>query len=323
MSTGLTQPIERRQEPVLTHGALTRLAAYSDLGKLKIFELWLGVALAWSLLPSGIATSGQALALLTCALLIEVAMTSSALALDDVTGFRDGLDASNHSDTDRYGVHKPLVAGRLTERQALSFGYAAALCGVIAMLVGLAIAYPVPWWLFAATISVAAAALNYSYGLRLSYWRGGCELVTFGATAATLLLPYALVTGRVSAVAAVESALVGLWMLQIAVFSNTMDAAGDREARRMTIAASSSPRANRIFILAVFGLSSSIAAMGVVVGILPSMCLLLLLVVPLHLRQVHAGLAGHRLPVARSTGFWAFRGGVAVLFAANLVAAGP
>lgn len=322
MNAGLAQPIDRPPEPLLPKSASATLAAYVDLGKLKIFELWLGVALAWSLLPSSLATSGESFALLACALTIEVGITSAALALDDVTGFRDGIDASNHAETDRYGVHKPLVAGLLTERQALMFGYGAALLAAIAMLVGLAIARPVPWWLFMATIAIVAVALNYSYGLRLSYWRGGCELVTFAATAATLLLPYALVTDGVSTIVAVQSALVGLWMLQIAIFSNTVDARGDRAAKRMTIAASSSAKANAIFIAMVFGLSWGLIVASLVLGVFSPVYLLLLVLAPLHLRQLHAGLSRRRWLVARSTGFWAFRVAVGVLFLANLVAAG-
>jgi 1,4-dihydroxy-2-naphthoate octaprenyltransferase len=188
------------------------------------------------------------------------------------------------------------------------------------MLIGLAIAAPVPWWLFAATIAVFLIGLNYSYGLRLSYWLGGGELVTFLAVAATLLLPYALVTDSVPTIVAVESALVGLWMLQIAIFSNTQDAAGDREAGRHTIAASVSPGRNEAFIAAVFVLSWGLLLVSLASGLLAPVYLLLLLVAPLHLWQLVAGLGQGRWLLARTVGFWAFRASTAVLFVANLVA---
>ena len=118
MNTNPARPVALRYRPP----QLGSLPAFVELGKLKIFELWLGVALAWSMLGPDYAWSSSTFALLGCALLIEVGTTSAALALDDLTGFRDGVDADNHADTDRYGIDKPLLTGRLTERQALIFG---------------------------------------------------------------------------------------------------------------------------------------------------------------------------------------------------------
>jgi len=317
MSVGPASPAETLAQG---GGSAASLPAFVELGKLKIFELWLGIALTWSLLSEDSASSGRTLALLGCALLIEAGTTSAALALDDVTGYRDGVDSSNHADSDRYGVDKPLITGQLSERQALRFGFGAAFIAVLGMLTGLAIATPVPWWLFALTIAVFLIALNYSYGLRLSYRFGGGELVTFVTVAATLMLPYALVTATISGVVVVESALVGFWMLQIAVFSNTQDAPGDRAAGRRTVAASVSPSANRIFIAAVFCASWGLLLASVATGLLAPVYLLLLLIAPLHLRQLFAGLRDRQWLVARRTGFLAFRAAAAVLFIANLLA---
>jgi 1,4-dihydroxy-2-naphthoate polyprenyltransferase len=293
--------------------------AYVELGKLKIFELWLGVLLTWSLLPSAYSSDPTALALLICALVIEMGTTSAALALDDVTGFRDGVDAANHADSDRYGVNKPLLSGEISERQALVFGYGAALTAILAMLVGWALAVPVPGWLFVLTIAIFLIAVNYSYGLRISYRVGGGELITCVTIGATLLLPYALVTDSISGMALVQSALLGLWMLQIAIFSNSQDAAGDREANRHTVAASVSPRTNDGFIFCVFCTSWALLVGSVVGGVLKPAFLVLLLLVPLQLRQLEAGLRHRDWMRGRAIGFWVFRLAAAILFVVNLL----
>ena len=188
------------------------------------------------------------------------------------------------------------------------------------MLIGLAIAAPVPWWLFALTISVFLIAVNYSYGLCLSYRFGGSELITALAVGATLLLPYALVTDTLSTIVVVESGLLGLWMLQIAIFSNTQDAAGDREADRYTIAASVSPAANKAFIVSVFALSWGLLIASLATGLFSPVYLLLLLIAPLHLWQLSAALREGQWLIARRVGFWAFRIAVVLLFVANLLA---
>lgn len=293
--------------------------AYVELGKLKIFELWLGVLLAWSLLPEVYSSDPTALALLACALVIEMGTTAAALALDDVTGYRDGVDVANHTDSDRYGVNKPLLSGEISERQALAFGYGAALLAIAAMLVGWALAVPVPGWLFVLTIAVFLIGVNYSYGLRISYWFAGGELVTCLTVGATMLLPYALVTDSISGVALVESALLGLWMLQIAIFSNTQDAAGDREANRHTVAASVSPRVNDRFILSVFCFSWALLVVSVIGGVLEPAFLVLLLLAPLQVRQLKAGLGDRDWMQGRALGFWVFRLGAAILFVLNLL----
>ena len=294
--------------------------AFLELGKLRIFELWLGVFVAWSLLSEAVAWESRTLSLLACALLIEAATTSAACSLDDVTGFRDGVDFANHGDSERYGVGKPLVAGLLDERQALLFGFGAALVAAAGMLVGLAIAAPVPWWLFALALAVFFVALNYSYGLKLSYRLGGGELVMWTTIAATLLLPYGLVTDTLPLAVLLESALLGFWMLQIAIFSNSQDAAGDRNANRHTIAASVSPRANDRFIVAVFVASSGLLVGSVGFGLMPPAFLLLLLIVPLQLRQIRLGLALREWTRSRALGFWVLRLAALLLFLVNLIA---
>ncbi len=295
------------------------IAAFIELGKLNISELWWGIPVAWTLLGREQAFESRTVVLLALAVVLKAASSSAALALDDVAGMRDGLDLQNHGDSDRYAVNKPLMDGRLEERQALRFAYLAICAGLAAMAAAFAVAWPVPLWLMIFEAAVFAAALNYSWWLKLSY-RGGGELITFVAVGSTLLVPYTLVTGSLQATALIQSALIGLWMLQIAVFSNTQDRAGDRATRRWTIAAMTSVRGNRLFILIVFATATSLLAGGVWSGYL-SPWLLPAMVPALVLQavQIRLGVVHGRWLAARLTGFRAFRLAIAAVVVVNVL----
>jgi 1,4-dihydroxy-2-naphthoate polyprenyltransferase len=300
-------------------GWRARAVAYADLGKLRIVELWVGVPLAWTLLERDLAMSWRTVGKLTLALVIEIATTAAALSFDDVAGMRDGVDVANHGDTDRYGVGKPLVSGRLTERQALRFAWSATVVAVAAAALAWRITPPYSWWIVAIIVLVMAGAINYSVGARLSYLGAG-ELLTFAAMAATVALPYAYATSSLTALVLVESGLLGLWMLQVAIFSNTQDRDGDREARRATIAAVTSDAGNRRFIVGVFAVDWALLLGAVAFGLLPGWGLLLLLPgVLLQLRQLHAGLVARDWLLARARGFVAFRVLVLGLLVVNLL----
>ena len=295
------------------------VAAFVELGKLNVFELWFGIPVAWTLLSQEEAFSPRTLLLLALALLLKAATSSAALALDDVSGLRDGLDLRNYGDTDRYAVHKPLIDGRLSERQALAFAWLAVGIGLLSMAAAFAVAWPLPSWLVAGELLVFILALNYSYGLKLSY-RGAGELITAVAVGSTLLVPYALVAGGASTAALVQSGLIGLWMLQIAVFSNSQDRAGDRDARRWTVAAMASARGNAVFILCVFAASAALLAWGIRLGVLgPWLLVALLPALALQARQIWLGVARGQWLAARLLGFEAFRLAVAALLVVNLV----
>ena len=303
-----------------TVGWRARAAAYAELGKLRIVELWAGVPLAWSLLATQAAGTWRTVGLLSLALTIEMSTTAAALAFDDVAGLRDGVDVANHANTDRYGVGKPLLSGRLTERDALRFAWAAAAVAVVGAAVAWVLAPPFSWWILAIAVLVIGAALNYSVGARLSYIGAG-ELLTFAAMAGTVALPYAFVASGLTARVVVESVLVGCWMLQVAVFSNTQDRDGDRAAARATIAAVTSERGNWRFIAAVFTAGWVLLLSAVALGTLPAWSLLLLAPgIALQVRQLHAGLVRRTWLVARARGFLAFRALVLALFVVNLLA---
>jgi 1,4-dihydroxy-2-naphthoate octaprenyltransferase len=300
--------------------AKQKLIAFIQLGKLQIVELWLGVPIAWTLLTPAHRTGARTWMVLGLAALIEIGTTSAALALDDVSGYRDGVDFANHHDTDRYGVNKPLLDGRLSEREALIFAWSAAAVALVSLVVVFAVAPFLPWWEPVAAVATVALAINYSYGARLSYI-GGCELVTLLAMIATVILPYALLTGTLPLRTATEALLIGLWMLQIALFSNTQDAAGDREAGRLTLAARVDLGLNRRVITITFALSATIAASALAAGVLPwPIALLLIPTWLLQITQLRSGVRSGQWLRARALGFNAFRLGLVALLIGNLIA---
>jgi 1,4-dihydroxy-2-naphthoate octaprenyltransferase len=147
----------------------------------------------------------------------------------------------------------------------------------------------VPWWELLLAGGTLVLALNYSFGARLSYV-GACEAVTFLALTATVLFPYGLLTGTLTTRVTAQSILLGLWMLQIALFSNTQDAAGDREAGRLTLAARSAPAVNQRVIALVFAASWALTAVTLATGVLEWWTAPLL--APAWLLQGNADLAG-------------------------------
>ena len=296
----------------------TTLAAVIEVGKLNIYDLWLGIPLAWSLLDPAEATEPRTWWILALALVLKAGTSSAALALDDVAGLRDGVDTANHGDTDRYAVNKPLLDGRLSEREALVFAVCAASAAVVALALVAWVARPVPLWLLLVEAVILVGALNYSFWLKLSY-RGGGELITVTAVASTLFVPYALVSGTWSFTVLLESLLLGLWMLQVAVFSNTQDRSGDLEAGRLTVAALTSERGNYVFICSVFAASAAVLVSGWITHHLPlALAVTLLPSLLLQARQIYLGVIRERWLEARLLGFKAFRLGVAGLLVVNL-----
>lgn len=296
-----------------------KFVAFVQLGKLRIVELWVGLPLAWSLLTAPQDGLAASFVLLALALLAIVCTIAAALALDDVGGLRDGIDLANHGAAGRYAVRKPLLDGRLTEREALAFAAVMATIAVGALGASTLIAPAAPWWLPLLWVAVLVMAVNYSVGLKLSYV-GGCELINLVATGATLIFPFALISGSVTAIALAESLLIGLWMVQIVVFSNSQDAAGDRAGQRMTVAARASAAGNRRFIVAVFAVSVAVAGGSIVVGVLPWWFALVLTPAwAAQVVQLRCGLARADWLAARRLGFRAFRLGALGLLVGNLI----
>ena len=294
------------------------LRVFFELGKMRIVELWIGFFVGVTLLDAAALAAPRALAILGLILCVGVAVIAATCSLDDIVGVRDGVDQANHRGGARWGVNKPILSGELSEARAFRFVHLLALVAVTGFAGVLALAWPLPTWLLVAMPAMMLIALNYSYGLKLSY-RGGGELVILTGAAGTVLIPCALITREASPMLLTESLLVGLWHAQVVVFSNTQDAAGDRATGRMTIAARTTERGNRLYILGVFTCSAAVGVAGLVAGFLPvAYALALAPVWAVQLMQLRRGLGQRRWLDARLLGFRNVRLGVAALVVANL-----
>lgn len=296
-----------------------RLRALFELGKMRIVELWIGFFVGVTLLDRRALAEPRAPLILGLILLVGVAVIAATCSLDDIVGVRDGVDQANHRGPARWGVNKPILSGQLSEPQAFGFVRVLGAVALLGYAAVLALAWPLPTWLLVAMPAMMLVAVNYSYGLKLSY-RGAGELVILTGAAGTVLIPYALVAHRASPALLVEALLVGLWHAQVVVCSNTQDAAGDRATGRMTVAARTTERGNRIYIAGVFALSAALGVGSIAAGVLPRACALALAPVwALQLHQLWSGVVRRRWLHARLVGFGVIRVGVAALALANLL----
>src|SRR5690606_11682151 len=182
------------------------LAAYARLAKLDIYDYYIGLPLVWAMLLPAVRWEPATLGLLALILIAEVAVVAAMVACDDVTGYRDGSDAANYgSDAARRRLaRKPLVAGTLTEAQALRFARAATALSVLLWALVLLAAPHRPWWAVALAALCLVASVQYSWGLKISY-RGFQEIFLIGLGIGWVLVPYGLLTGEASGFAVVQA----------------------------------------------------------------------------------------------------------------------
>lgn len=254
-----------------------RLQAYARLGKVKLFEIWLGPVLAYSAVIGTGRADARSFAL--CALFFAAIAFGmwATHAFDDVTGFKDGSDLRNYAPDRHRSQVKPLVHGDLTVAQATRFGYLTA-----GLALGCIVAFGViaefrPWWVFAGGLAVIFFGAQYSAGINFSYrFVAGGETLTGVTLAASVLLPYAASLQRVDAVAGVEAVLFGTWLVQVLICSNSADADDDRLVGRRTVAARTTVAGNRVFVAAVFAGSWLLALVAIGLGWLSPWTLLAL-----------------------------------------------
>ncbi|WP_433213090.1 UbiA family prenyltransferase [Microtetraspora malaysiensis] len=298
------------------------LAAYARLAKLDIYDYYIGLPLVWSLLAPADRWRPEHAALLALILLAEVVVVAAMVGFDDITGFRDGSDAANYgSDAARRRLaRKPLVAGTLTEAQALRFSWAATVLGAALWALAVAAAPHRPAWAIVLAAVCVLASVQYSWGLKISY-RGFQEIFLIGLGVGWVLVPYGLLTGEVTGAVLVQAVLFGAGPMVFGLYSNTNDAAGDRAAGRITVAALVPARVNTAFVGTV-----TVAAGLLIVGAplvegvpwwLPVALAPVLLLRVAHL--VVGALRGDILR-ARRMAIHAHRATVVLLVAANLAA---
>jgi 1,4-dihydroxy-2-naphthoate octaprenyltransferase len=245
------------------------VGALARLGKVKLFEIWLGPIVAWSLVigQEGLHPKSSALCLLFFAV-IAVGMWATH-AFDDLTGYADGSDLRNYAPERRRSQVKPLVAGQLTVRAARIFAFVCAVIASGCVVAFCAVADFRPWWIFVGGLLVVVLGVQYSAGINFSYrFIGGGEAVTGVTLAASVLLPYAASTQRVDAASVIQGVLFGTWLVQVLICSNSADAEDDRKVGRRTVAARTSVGANRAFVATVFASTWLLALLGTVFGAL-------------------------------------------------------
>lgn len=300
-----------------------KLVSYARLAKLDVFDYYLSllVVLSAVLLPFREFRLEVLLTLVVFGL-GTLFMTAAMVAFDDLTGYRDGSDIANYTanPTLRRARRKPLVTGALTEREVVRFGWLTAVVGAALLALAVLIAPHAPQWTIWLTTATFVVALQYSYGLKISY-HGFQEAFIAALGWAMVLAPYGLVTGRFDTFVLVQALLFGLGPLLFGVYSNTNDIAGDRAVGRPTIAALTTPRGNMWFVAALSSAEFLICAVASLTGVAPWWFVLLTLpVTVLRAGQFRTGF-GPRNDIlrARSIGFTAHRVGAALLVVANLI----
>lgn len=319
----MTQHIAARPRAVGSDRPESRLRSYARLGKLDVYDYYLSIVLVLSavLLPAarfGAADAGT----LVVFLLGEVFVMMGLVAFDDLTGFRDGSDLVNYGPDNprRRKLRKPLVAGTLSPREAVAFGWVTVAVGGLLWGADLAIATHRPLWTVVLVASLFVISPQYSYGLKISY-HGFQEAFLVLLGAALVLAPYGLVTGEFSGFVLVQGVLFGFGPLMFGVYSNTNDVEGDRSVGRPTVAALVSPRGNAIFIGCLSAAEFLLGAVSSLVGIAPWWFVLVMLPATVwRLRQYLAGFRQHDIMLARKRGFTVHRLSVVLLIATNLLA---
>lgn len=302
----------------------SRFRSYLRLGKLDVYDYYLGmlVVAAAVLLPPS-AADPAALPVLALFLAGEVCTVVAMVALDDVTGYRDGSDVANYGPNDplRKKLRKPLVAGTLTTSEALRFAWSTALAGALLWSAAIALAPHRPLWTVAVIVVTYVLALQYSYGLKLSYC-GFQEAFLVALGMALVLGPYGLATGEFSGFLLVQSVLFGLGPLMFGVYSNTNDVEGDRAVGRPTVAALTTPRGNAWFIGALSAFEFLLGAVASATDVAPWWFVLLVLpATAMRARQYQLGFLLHDIMRARRLGFRVHRTYVALMIAANALVA--
>ncbi|WP_033439832.1 UbiA family prenyltransferase [Saccharothrix sp. NRRL B-16314] len=294
--------------------------AYVKLAKLDIVDYYLGVLVVWALLVPALRLDGGVLATMGVFLVGEVFVIVAMVALDDLTGYRDGSDIANYAPDApaRKLNRKPLVAGTLTEPQVLRFGLLTAVVGAAVWLGALAIAPHRPMWTIVLVAVTYFFALQYSWGVKLSY-HGFQEFFLAALGWALVIAPYGLVTGGVDGVVVVQALLFGLGPLLFGVYSNTNDVAGDRRVGRPTVAALTSPRGNMLFVLGVSACELLLILALPLVGGPWWFPLALLPTILLRARQLRAGFGQGDILRARRIGIDVHRVTVVTLVVVNLV----
>ncbi|WEV25372.1 UbiA family prenyltransferase [Streptomyces sp. 71268] len=302
--------------------AKDRLSAFVKLGKLSFYDYYLSAFIVWAALPGALTWDGTTFAVILLYIAGYVGVVAATVALDDVTGIRDGSDARNYSPESgalRDLSRKPLLSGALTVRQAELFGWGAMAWGAVMWSLVFVIAPENSLWVGLLMVAVLVSNVQYSYGLKISY-NFGQELILVSPGLA-ILIPYVLLTGEATGLVILESVLFGLWSLLVSIYSNMNDVEGDRLAGRRNLATLTTAPTYRKIIVGAHLLEPLAVAVAIAVGAVPVWFVALM--VPLwamRVSQARSGVSQGNLLQARMLGIKLHRWGVPVLLLANVLA---
>ncbi|GAA3015858.1 UbiA family prenyltransferase [Actinokineospora globicatena] len=311
----MTMPLS--QGPLTAPATRHRLGAYARLAKLDVWDYYLALPLAWSLAGFG----ASALVVLLVFGLGTVCVVAGSVAFDDVTGYRDGSDAANYGPDApaRKLARKPLLTGELSEAEAIRFGWLAVSAGAALWSLAIVIAPFAPLWTVLVAALCLGSAVQYSWGLKISY-RGWQEVFLAGFGTGLVLVGVGLSTGGLTGFGAVQAVLFGLGPLLFGVYSNTRDAEGDAAVGRPTVAAIVSRQANLAFITALT--VAEVALIVTVAGLGPAPWWFAMAMLPamgVRVCQLRRGVGLGDLLAARLLGLRAHRATTATLVAVNLI----
>nr|WP_042191122.1 UbiA family prenyltransferase [Kibdelosporangium sp. MJ126-NF4]CEL19855.1 1,4-dihydroxy-2-naphthoate polyprenyltransferase [Kibdelosporangium sp. MJ126-NF4]CTQ97079.1 1,4-dihydroxy-2-naphthoate polyprenyltransferase (EC 2.5.1.74) [Kibdelosporangium sp. MJ126-NF4] len=300
--------------------SLDRGRAYVRLAKLDIIDYYLGVVVVWTLLAPALRFDPNVLITTGVFLLGEVFVIAAMVALDDLTGYRDGSDITNYDPDDpaRKRYRKPLVAGTLTEQQVLRFAWVTAFVGGFLWIAAVALAPHQPVWTVVLIAVTYFFSLQYSWGVKLSY-HGFQEFFIAALGWALVLAPYGLAVGGLDGFVLAQALLFGLGPLLFGVYSNTNDVKGDRRVGRPTVAALTSRRGNTMFVIAVSAAEIVLILLVPVLGGPWWFPLALLATIVLRVRQLRIGFGLGDILRARKLGIHIHRLTVLALVVVNLV----
>ncbi|MFD6098245.1 UbiA family prenyltransferase [Nocardiopsis flavescens] len=322
MTDHMTAPPAPAGAPATAPARRPGPGVYARLAKLDIVDYYIGLPLVFAMTLPLLGPGPDTLGFLLLVLLAEVAVVAAMVSFDDVTGYRDGSDAANYgSDAARRRLaRKPLVAGTLTEPQALRFGRAATVASVLLWTAVVALAPHRPLWAVVGAALCLVASVQYSWGLKISY-RGFQEVFLVGLGVGWVLVPYGLLVGHVDGFVVVQAIVFGGGPMIFGLYSNTNDADGDRSAGRITVAARVSPRTNAAFIIGITLLETLLVTGSHLLGIAPWWFPAALLpVIALRAVQLYTGFVLGDILRARRTAIHTHRVTVVLLIAANLAA---
>ena len=303
------------------------LSVYARLGNMKVYIQWLPPLIAWSLVADPFGLSAAALAALVLFVLACLTGAAAGGALDDLQGFRDGIDQQTYGGDARGGFQaksnasiKPLVTGEVTDAQAHRFGIGIALVSVALGTAAIVLAPGSPWWLILLWPVWVFACSQYGYGLKVSY-HGPAELLLGIVIGATVCFPLLFLEGELSWTGALEAYLIGTLLSQVTLFSMVYDRGVDAAAGRRTLAVRLPPPAYRILLVAWIATGWVVAVTGFAAGALDAWLLLAWLPVwAVQVAQLVYGVKRGDPLTARLLGWHAFDVAFVTFILANLLA---